>query len=57
MKNKSNCLTAANNNFMHYSKKGYVRKLTPLECERLQTLLDNYTSGVSNSQRYKMIGN
>ena len=34
-----------------------VRKLTPLECERLQTLPDNYTSGVSNTQRYKMIGN
>ena len=33
------------------------RKLTPLECERLQTLPDNYTSAVSNSQRYKMIGN
>ena len=34
-----------------------LRKLTPIECERLQTLPDNYTSGVSNSQRYKMIGN
>lgn len=33
------------------------RKLTPLECERLQTIPDNYTAGVSNSQRYKMIGN
>ena len=33
------------------------RKLTPLECERLQTVDDNYTEGVSNSQRYKMIGN
>lgn len=33
------------------------RKLTPIECERLQTLPDNYTEGVSNSQRYKMIGN
>ncbi len=35
----------------------YVRKLTPIECERLQTLPDDYTSGVSNTQRYKMIGN
>ena len=34
-----------------------VRKLTPLECERLQTLPDNYTYGVSNTQRYKQIGN
>ena len=33
------------------------RKLTPLECERLQTIPDNYTEGVSNTQRYKMIGN
>lgn len=33
------------------------RKLTPTECERLQTLPDNYTEGVSNAQRYKMIGN
>ena len=36
---------------------GMWRKLTPIECERLQTLPDNYTEGVSNSQRYKMIGN
>ena len=33
------------------------RKLTPIECERLQTLPDNYTEGVSKTQRYKMIGN
>ena len=34
-----------------------IRKLTPVEAERLQTLPDNYTSGISNSQRYKCIGN
>ena len=33
------------------------RKLTPIECERLQTVPDNYTSSVSNTQRYKMLGN
>jgi len=33
------------------------RKLTPIECERLQTVPDNYTEGVSNTQRYKMLGN
>lgn len=33
------------------------RKLTPIECERLQTLPDNYTDGISNSQRYKCLGN
>ena len=34
-----------------------IRKLTPVEAERLQTLPDNYTEGVSNTQRYKCIGN
>ena len=34
-----------------------VRKLTPLECERLQGLPDNFTSELSNTQRYKCIGN
>ena len=34
-----------------------IRKLTPIECERLQTLPDNYTEGISNTQRYKCIGN
>ncbi len=33
------------------------RKLTVTECERLQTLEDGYTAGVSNTQRYKMLGN
>jgi len=33
------------------------RKLSPLECERLQTVPDNYTNHVSNTQRYKMLGN
>lgn len=33
------------------------RSLTPLECERLQTLPDNYTKAVSNSQRFKALGN
>lgn len=36
---------------------GYIRKLTPIECERLQTMPDNYTAGVSDTQRYKMLGN
>ena len=34
-----------------------IRKLTPTECERLQTLPDDYTAGVSNAQRYKALGN
>lgn len=39
-----------------YNGKG-VRKLTPLEYERLQTVPDNYTSILSDSQRYKTLGN
>lgn len=34
-----------------------IRKLTPIEAERLQTSPDNYTAGISNTQRYKCIGN
>jgi len=34
-----------------------IRRLTPIECERLQTVADNYTNYVSDSQRYKMLGN
>ena len=34
-----------------------IRRLTPLECERLQTVKDNYTSIVSDTQRYRMLGN
>lgn len=33
------------------------RRLTPVECERLQGVPDNYTASVSNTQRYKMLGN
>jgi len=53
---KSNCLTTVQKDNVVVSKDMW-RKLTPLECERLQTLPDNYTNHVSNSQRYKMIGN
>lgn len=37
--------------------KPIVRRLTPVECERLQGFPDNYSEGVSNTQRYKMMGN
>lgn len=36
---------------------GNIRRLTPIECERLQTVPDNYTNFVSDTQRYKMLGN
>lgn len=56
MKDKSNCITANGFDYCWYD--GYIcRKLTPLECERLQTFPDKYTEGVSNSQRYKALGN
>ena len=34
-----------------------IRRLTPIECKRLQTVPDNYTNIVSDAQRYKMLGN
>ena len=40
-----------------YEISQHVRKLTPIECERLQGLPEKLTEGVSNTQRYKMIGN
>lgn len=43
--------------YLTYDNITDFRKLTPIECERLQTLPDNYTEGVSNTQRYKMLGN
>jgi site-specific DNA-cytosine methylase len=36
---------------------GRIRKLTPIECERLQGLPDNYTQGIAMTHRYKCIGN
>lgn len=62
---KSECLMARDykgipgkQNFtMAFDKKHNLRKLTPIEYERLQTVPDNYTKAVSNSQRYKMLGN
>jgi len=42
---------------MVFCEKGEYRKLTPVECERLQTVPCNYTKAVSNTQRYKMLGN
>ena len=54
---KSNALTTVRKDSVVVEDELTWRKLTPLECERLQTLPDNYTEGVSNTQRYKMIGN
>ena len=57
---KSPCLTAQTGGH-RYPKiavdEHMWRRLTEVEQERLQTLPDNYTEGVSSTQRYKMIGN
>jgi len=54
----SNCLTTVEKDNVVVNRDEYLwRKLTPLECERLQTMPDNYTDHVSKTQRYKMIGN
>jgi len=56
--NKSNCLTTVDkDNVVVNESELRWRKLTPVECERLQTVPDNYTAHVSNTQRYRMLGN
>ena len=45
------------NNHLTHDEGLTWRKLTPVECERLQTVPDGYTDHVSNTQRYKMLGN
>jgi site-specific DNA-cytosine methylase len=61
MKDKSNCLTIVQPEFYRYQNTR-IRRLTPLECCRLQTIPEAETekilsSGVSDSQIYKMLGN
>ena len=41
----------------YYKTNSNVRRLTPTECERLQGFPDGYTEGVSDTQRYKTLGN
>ena len=49
--------TGGNNMPMVAEPKAYVRRLTPVECERLQGFPDNWTEGQSDSARYKQMGN
>lgn len=59
-KTKTNALTTKQDRFSNAGLVEYddfCRYLTPIECERLQTLPDNYTNGFSINQRYKMLGN
>lgn len=57
---RANCLTARSDgswNSNYVTRGGQLTRLTPVEYERLQTVPDNYTNFVSNSERYKMLGN
>ena len=61
---KASCLTGGGNSGGNHSdmdilliEPGVCRRYSPIECERLQTVPDNYTDCVSNTQRYKMLGN
>ena len=42
---------------LYQTSKTAIRRLTPVECERLQGFPDGYTEGVSDTQRYKTLGN
>jgi site-specific DNA-cytosine methylase len=48
---------ASNRSFTGVVEDFVYRKLTPIECERLQTISDEYSSIISNTQRYKCLGN
>lgn len=55
--NKLNTLTAVQSKEHLLSNGVSIRKLTPTECERLQGFPDGWTSGLSDTQRYKCLGN
>lgn len=55
---KSNCLLATRSFLDCVIDNQYIiRALTPIECERLQNVPDNYTKSVNANHRYKMLGN
>jgi hypothetical protein len=54
--NKTGTLTSVQKDNLVVSETR-IRKLTPIECERLQGLPDNYTASVSKTNRYKCLGN
>lgn len=52
------CLSAGRTDTKTKTKIGErIRRLTPVECERLQTVPDNYTNHVAETHRYAMLGN
>ena len=54
---RSPTLTEPHHNNLRVREGMKIRKLTPIECERLQGFPDNWTEGVSDTQRYKQMGN
>jgi len=61
-KDDSPTLTEPHHNSLRLYEKGAIRRLTPIECERLQGFPDNWTQYgteglISDTQRYKMCGN
>jgi len=57
MEDKSNCLTASNFDFLKYTEDYKIRRLTPTECARLQSIPTWYKWNCSDTQVYKMCGN
>jgi len=54
---KTNCITAAKFDFMQYTQDFKIRRLTPTECARLQSIPTWYKWNCSDTQAYKMLGN
>lgn len=57
MEDKSNCLMAKETDFMQYTNDFKIRRLTPTECSRLQTIPSWYKWQCSDTQQYRMLGN
>lgn len=53
----ANCVTTGQTKESLITDGIRLRKLTPVECERLQGFPDNWTEGISDTQRYKCCGN
>ena len=54
---RSPALTEPHHNTLRVREGTKIRRLTPIECERLQGFPDGWTEGFSDTQRYKMMGN
>lgn len=54
---KTGTLTSVQKDNIVINENFTIRKLTPIECERLQSLPDNYTEGIAMTNRYKVLGN